>query len=324
MLADRVGIIDHGRIVAEGTPGGAEGGDRAAERRGDPGSTRPTEPRIAAVLGRFGEPCAGGTGDVAVRLARAAPGLRRRRAGARRGRPRGRRPRSSTRPPSTTSSSPRPGARSRAPRPRRSVAEAGAVSALSTLATQVGAARRSARSCARSASPRSVVPPLVFPLLLLRSTRGGLERVDEAARLPHRLLPRLRARGSVHAGRAVLDDERGHRPRPRHPDGLPRPARADPDARRRCSPASSPGSWCWGSCRRSSTSASASLPASGFAAGRGRRRRAARLRRARRARLRRARRVPRAAHRLRRGDPGALPGLLRLPVPLLDERAARA
>ena len=32
VLADRVGIIDHGRIVAEGTPRGAEGGDRRARR----------------------------------------------------------------------------------------------------------------------------------------------------------------------------------------------------------------------------------------------------------------------------------------------------
>ena len=37
VLADRVGIIDHGRIVAEGTPAGAQGRDRAPERRGDPG-----------------------------------------------------------------------------------------------------------------------------------------------------------------------------------------------------------------------------------------------------------------------------------------------
>ena len=40
VLADRVGIIDHGRIVAEGTPGGAEGRDRPPERRGDPAGAR--------------------------------------------------------------------------------------------------------------------------------------------------------------------------------------------------------------------------------------------------------------------------------------------
>ena len=37
--------------------------------------------------------------------------------------------------------------------------------------------------------------------------------------------------------------------------------------------------------------------------------------------LRRARRLPRAAHRLGRGDPGPLPAALRLPLPLLDEHA---
>ena len=35
VLADRVGIIDHGRIVAEGTPRRSRR-DRPAERRGDP------------------------------------------------------------------------------------------------------------------------------------------------------------------------------------------------------------------------------------------------------------------------------------------------
>jgi ABC-2 type transport system ATP-binding protein len=66
VLADRVGIIDHGRIVAEGTPAAlkAEIGrpsvhaiPRREEDRG----------RIAAFLTRFGEPLAT-TRDVAVRL----------------------------------------------------------------------------------------------------------------------------------------------------------------------------------------------------------------------------------------------------------------
>ena len=33
-LCDRIGIIDGGRIVAEGTPGGAEGGGRRGDARG--------------------------------------------------------------------------------------------------------------------------------------------------------------------------------------------------------------------------------------------------------------------------------------------------
>ena len=45
VLADRVGIIDHGQIVAEGTPADAEGRDRPADRRGDPAPIRPTRPR---------------------------------------------------------------------------------------------------------------------------------------------------------------------------------------------------------------------------------------------------------------------------------------
>src|SRR5213083_3296855 len=66
VLADRVGIIDHGHIVAEGTP---------AELKATVGRPTveavPADPddreRAAAILGRFGEPC-GGHDGVAVRL----------------------------------------------------------------------------------------------------------------------------------------------------------------------------------------------------------------------------------------------------------------
>jgi ABC-2 type transport system ATP-binding protein len=66
VLADRVGIIDHGRIVAEGTP---------AELKAQVGRPTveaiPADPeeaaRAAEVLGRFGDPC-GSTKGVAVRL----------------------------------------------------------------------------------------------------------------------------------------------------------------------------------------------------------------------------------------------------------------
>jgi len=66
-LADRVGIIDHGRIVAEGTPAAlkAEVGRPTIEATpADDGDTD----RMAGVLGRFGElvPCA--DGGVAARL----------------------------------------------------------------------------------------------------------------------------------------------------------------------------------------------------------------------------------------------------------------
>jgi ABC-2 type transport system ATP-binding protein len=67
-LANRVGIIDHGRIVAEGTP---------AELKAEIGRPTveavPREPadreRMAAVLGRFGEPAGSAPRGVAVRLA---------------------------------------------------------------------------------------------------------------------------------------------------------------------------------------------------------------------------------------------------------------
>jgi ABC-2 type transport system ATP-binding protein len=66
VLADRVGIIDHGRIVAEGTPAHlkAEVGRPTVEVvPADPED----EERAAAILARFGEPCAAIQG-VAVRL----------------------------------------------------------------------------------------------------------------------------------------------------------------------------------------------------------------------------------------------------------------
>jgi ABC-2 type transport system ATP-binding protein len=66
VLADRVGIIDHGRIVAEGTPAAlkAEVGQPTVE-------AIPADPaehaRAAAILARFGDSCPS-TKGVAVRL----------------------------------------------------------------------------------------------------------------------------------------------------------------------------------------------------------------------------------------------------------------
>jgi ABC-2 type transport system ATP-binding protein len=65
-LADRVGIIDHGRIVAEGTPAAlkAQVGNPTVE-------AVPADPedrdRAGSILARFGDPCASAEG-VAVRL----------------------------------------------------------------------------------------------------------------------------------------------------------------------------------------------------------------------------------------------------------------
>jgi ABC-2 type transport system ATP-binding protein len=66
-LADRVGIIDHGRIVAEGSPAAlkAQVGRPTVE-------VVPVEPsereRAGEILARFGEPCAGSPEGAAVRL----------------------------------------------------------------------------------------------------------------------------------------------------------------------------------------------------------------------------------------------------------------
>ena len=65
VLADRVGIIDHGRIVAEGTPAAlkAEIGRPSVHAIPCDGADRP---RIEALLARFGDPL--GDGELAVRL----------------------------------------------------------------------------------------------------------------------------------------------------------------------------------------------------------------------------------------------------------------
>ena len=74
VLADRVGIIDQGRIVAEGTPEAlkAEVGRPSLE-------VIPSDPsgcdRLATVLSRFGEPVDAPAGAVAVRLERGADEL---------------------------------------------------------------------------------------------------------------------------------------------------------------------------------------------------------------------------------------------------------
>jgi ABC-2 type transport system ATP-binding protein len=67
VLADRVGIIDRGRIVAEGTPGELKasiGRPSVEVIPRDPGERE----RLAEVLYRFGEQAAASTNGVAVRL----------------------------------------------------------------------------------------------------------------------------------------------------------------------------------------------------------------------------------------------------------------
>jgi ABC-2 type transport system ATP-binding protein len=74
VLADRVGIIDHGKIVAEGTPAGlkAEIGRPTVEAVPLDASQRN---RVAAILSRFGEQVDGSPSGVAVRLRQGVEGL---------------------------------------------------------------------------------------------------------------------------------------------------------------------------------------------------------------------------------------------------------
>ena len=66
VLADRIGIIDHGRIVAEGTPTGLKASVGRPTVEAVPADPVDRE-RAAAILARFGDSC-GSSNGVAVRL----------------------------------------------------------------------------------------------------------------------------------------------------------------------------------------------------------------------------------------------------------------
>jgi ABC-2 type transport system ATP-binding protein len=68
VLADRVGIIDRGKIVAEGTPAALKAGIGQQSVEAIPENPGERE-RLAAVLARFGEEAAASANGVAVRLA---------------------------------------------------------------------------------------------------------------------------------------------------------------------------------------------------------------------------------------------------------------
>jgi ABC-2 type transport system ATP-binding protein len=74
VLADRVGIIDHGHIVAEGTP--SELKDEIGRPSVHATPLRHEDAaRVTEVLARFGEPVAGAVRDIAVRLRDGTSGL---------------------------------------------------------------------------------------------------------------------------------------------------------------------------------------------------------------------------------------------------------
>ena len=74
VLADRVGIIDHGRIVAEGTPASLKAEIGLPSVHATP-SKEDQRVALAAVLARFGDPLGDGKRDVVVRLREGLAGL---------------------------------------------------------------------------------------------------------------------------------------------------------------------------------------------------------------------------------------------------------
>ena len=74
VLADRVGIIDHGKLVAEGTPTALKAGIGQVSLEATPANPNDRE-KLAAALERFGEPAAASPKSVAVRLAAGAEQL---------------------------------------------------------------------------------------------------------------------------------------------------------------------------------------------------------------------------------------------------------
>ena len=248
MLADRVGIIDHGQIVAEGTPSALKAEIGGVSLEATPANPNDKE-RLAASLAR-------------VRRARGRQPEERRGAPARRA-PR-RSPTSCARSTPTASASSdlqlhQPslddvflektgrsleGADDDEPRTRRGRSRP-------CRSPPRGDERRRRRAAPRATSRpplrqvaliarRSVephVPPAgardpgdPVPADPARGERRGPAVGDEAAGLPDRQLHQLRDRRLLRAGRAVRVDHRRHRARLRHPEGLPRPAVADAGA----------------------------------------------------------------------------------------------
>jgi ABC-2 type transport system ATP-binding protein len=74
VLANRVGIIDHGHIVAEGTPSALKAEIGGVSLEATPANPNDKE-RLAAALAAFGEPAAGSPKSVAVRLVAGAEAL---------------------------------------------------------------------------------------------------------------------------------------------------------------------------------------------------------------------------------------------------------
>ena len=198
VLADRVGIIDDGKIVAEGTP------DALKDEIGRPSleitpckSTQSDQ--VLGVMQRFGERVPAARDAVAVRLEAGQRGLP---TSSGRSTPRasGSTTSISTLRASTTSSSRRPAATSRAPattgrcrpannpsrgpqRERRRRRRPGGLEPGSTLSTQIlTLAGRAALRTLRQ--PAMIFPSLVFPLFLLAVNSAGLNAATQIPGFP--------------------------------------------------------------------------------------------------------------------------------------------
>ena len=317
VLADRVGIIDHGHIVAEGTPA-----DLKAQIGRPTVHVVPADPddrvRIASVLTRFGEP-AGGTPDgVAVRLANREDGLadvvraldgeslagRRPRAAcavARRRVPREDGPHAR---------GGRGGGRGRdGRRPGRPAVSDG----FAAHVVQLG--RRSVVRTLRQ--PGNIFFSLAFPLMLLAVNSGGLEPATQLPGFPSDsflafalAVPFIQGAlfATMNAGTDLARDIQ---------TGFLNRLALTPMRGAALIGGQLAGVVALGLLQAAVYLAAGLIAGRGRAVGRPRRVRADRPLRAVRARLRRGRNVHGAAHRLGRVHPGALPAALRLPLHLV-------
>ena len=172
VLADRVGIIDHGRIVAEGTPADlkAEIGRPSVHVLPEHESDAPRLTRGALPLRRAARRERRRRRPPSRRLRARRRDPRDRRRGRRRRRRRAARADARRRLPRED----RPDARGRGEGRWSGAAGRRAATAMSVLATQVGAiAGRSVTRTARQ--PASAIPPLIFPVALMLINSGGLK-----------------------------------------------------------------------------------------------------------------------------------------------------